>query len=53
MFSRIKICYHTTTLELVADFSNSNYSVEKMRQELPIALENMNGIFELKEFTEF
>ena len=53
VFSRIKICYHTTTLELVADFSNSNYSVERMREELPTALENMNGIFELKEFTEF
>ena len=53
VFSRIKICYHTTTLEMVADFKNSKFSAEKMKEELPKALENMNGIFELKDYTIF
>ena len=53
VFSRIKICYHTTTLELVTDFWNSKYSIDEMKDELTNALENMNGIFELKEYIRF
>ncbi|MBO4552708.1 MAG: ACT domain protein [Candidatus Methanomethylophilaceae archaeon] len=53
VFSKVKISYQTTTLELVADFSTCKYSVDEMKKELPKALEGLNGIFELKEFEEF
>lgn len=53
IFSKIKICYQTMTLELVADFGNCKLSVEEMKKQLPEALGEMNGIFELKEYIEF
>jgi len=53
IFSKVKISYQTTALELVADFSTCKYTIEEMKKELPKALEGLNGIFELKEFKEF
>lgn len=53
VFSKVKISYQTTILELVADFSTCKYSISEMRKELPKALENLNGIFELISFEEF
>lgn len=53
VFSKVKISYQTTILELVADFSTCKYSISEMKKELPKALENLNGIFELISFEEF
>lgn len=53
IFSKVKISYQTTALELVADFSTCRYSIDEMKKEMPKALEKLNGIFELKEFKEF
>ncbi len=53
VFSRIKICYHTTTLEMVADFKDCKIGMDKMKDELPKAMEKMNGIFKLVEFSKF
>ena len=53
IFSKVKISYQTTALELVADFSTCKYSIDEMKKEMPKALEKLNGIFELKEFKEF
>ena len=53
VFSKVKISYQTTTLELVADFSECRYGIDEMKKELPEALDGLNGIFELKEFREF
>ena len=53
VFSKVKISYQTTILELVADFSTCKYTVDEMRKELPKALDGLNGIFELISFEEF
>lgn len=53
VFSKVKISYQTTTLELVADFSNSRYTVGEFRRKMAEALTGFNGIFELKGFEEF
>ena len=53
IFSKVKISYQTTALELVADFSNCKYTIDEMKVEMPKALEKLNGIFELKGFEEF
>ena len=53
IFSKVKISYQTTALELVADFSTCKYTVDEMKKEMPKALEGLNGIFELKGFEEF
>lgn len=53
VFSKVKISYQTTLLELVADFSECKYTPEQMKEELPKALDKLNGIFELKSFKEF
>jgi len=53
IFSKVKISYQTTALELVADFSTCKYTVDEMKKEMPKALEKLNGIFELKGFEEF
>ena len=52
IFSKVKISYQTTALELVADFSTCKYTIDEMRDEMPKALEKLNGIFELKGFEE-
>ena len=53
IFSKVKISYQATALELVADFSTCKYTVDEMKKEMPKALEKLNGIFELKGFEEF
>ena len=53
IFSKVKISYQTTVLELVADFSTCKYTIAEMKKEMPKALEKLNGIFELKGFEEF
>ena len=53
IFSKVKISYQTTVLELVADFSICKYTIAEMKKEMPKALEKLNGIFELKGFEEF
>ena len=53
IFSKVKISYQTTALELVADFSTCKYSIDEMKKEMPKALEKLNGIFEMKGFEEF
>ena len=52
IFSKVKISYQTTALELVADFSTCRYSIDEMKKEMPKALDKLNGIFELKVFEE-
>ena len=53
VFSKVKISYQTTILELVSDFSTCKYSISEMKKELPKALDSLNGIFELISFEEF
>ena len=50
VFSKVKICYQTMALELVADFANSKIKDTEFEKELKNAFESMNGIYELKEF---
>lgn len=52
VFSKVKICYQSMTLELMCDFSNCKFTVDEFKNELTKALENMNGIFTLEEFKE-
>jgi predicted amino acid-binding ACT domain protein len=50
VFSKVKICYQTMTLDITADLGACRLSVDGMRKELPGTLEKMNGVFELTEF---
>jgi len=50
VFSKVKICYQTMTLEINADLGACKLSVDEFREELPKALDKMNGIFELTEY---
>ncbi|MDR0777939.1 MAG: ACT domain protein [Methanomassiliicoccaceae archaeon] len=50
VFSKVKICYQTMTLDITADLGACKHSVDSMKEELPKALEKMNGIFELTEY---
>ena len=52
VFSKVKICYETMSLELVMDVGMSNKSIPEIKELLPKELEKLNGIFTLKEFTE-
>ncbi|MBO7352162.1 MAG: ACT domain protein [Candidatus Methanomethylophilaceae archaeon] len=52
VFSKVKICYETLSLELVMDVGMSNKSIPEIKELLPKELEKLNGIFTLKEFTE-
>ncbi|NLN71383.1 MAG: ACT domain protein [Thermoplasmatales archaeon] len=52
VFSKIKICYQTMTLDLVADFSGCRMSMDEFRISLEDALEDMNGIFVLTQYEE-
>lgn len=53
VFNRIKICYHTTTVEFMADFGKSKCTIDEVEKDLPKALDKMNGIFKLTEFKKF
>jgi predicted amino acid-binding ACT domain protein len=50
IFSKVKICYQTMTLDVNADLGACRLSVDEMKKELPKALEKMNGIFELTDY---
>ena len=50
VFSKVKICYQTMTLDITADLGACKHSVDGMKKELQKALEKMNGIFELIEY---
>ena len=52
VFSKVKICYETMSLELVMDVGKSNKTIPEIKELLPKELDKLNGIFKLKEFTE-
>ena len=52
VFSKVKICYQTMTLDISADLGACRHSVSGMREEMSKALREMNGIFELAEYKE-
>lgn len=52
VFSKVKICYETMSLELVMDICQSNKTASEIRELLPQELSKLNGIFTLKEFVE-
>jgi hypothetical protein len=52
VFSKVKICYQTMTLEIVADLAPSGLSPKALKKEIKDNLGKMNGIFELLEYTE-
>ncbi|MBO4502340.1 MAG: ACT domain protein, partial [Candidatus Methanomethylophilus sp.] len=52
VFSKVKICYQTMSLELVADFANCSLTEEQFAKEMGDAFEKLNGIFTVKRFEE-
>jgi predicted amino acid-binding ACT domain protein len=52
VFSKVKICYQTMSLELVADFANCSLTEEQFGKEMGEAFEKLNGIFTVKRFEE-
>ena len=52
VFSKVKICYQTMSLELVADFANCPLSDEQFISEMETAFKEMNGIFTVRNFVE-
>lgn len=52
VFSKLKICYQTMSLELVADFGDCTMSDEDFRKDLVEALDGMNGIYTLGQIVE-
>lgn len=52
VFSKVKICYQTMSLELVADFAGCGMSADQFQKELSKAFENMNGIYTVRSFVE-
>ena len=52
VFSKVKICYQTMSLEIVADLSPSGTSAADLKKEITKNIRDMNGIFELIEYSE-
>ena len=52
VFSKVKICYETMYLELVMDIGKSKMSFNDIRKSLPSVMDELNGVFTLKEFIE-
>ena len=52
VFSKVKICYQTMSLELVEDFAGSSVPPERFPEEIGKAFEGMNGVFALTQFEE-
>jgi len=52
VFSKVKVCYQTMYLEIVMDVGKSDKSAQEIEKELPKAMDGLNGVFALKEFTE-
>ena len=53
VFSKVKICYETMYLELVMDIGKSDLTFDEIRDRLPSSIEGLNGVYTLKEFSEF
>ena len=52
VFSKVKICYETMYLELVMDIGKSDKSFRDICDQLPGAMDALNGVFLVKELTE-
>ncbi|MBE6528119.1 MAG: ACT domain protein [Thermoplasmata archaeon] len=52
VFSKVKICYETMSLEIVMDICKSNKTAAEIKEILPGAMEELNGTYKLKEFVE-
>ena len=52
VFSKVKICYQTMTLDLVADFAECRMDKDEFEAALKSAFDNMNGIYTLTQFEE-
>ena len=52
VFSKVKICYQSMILELVADMGKSSVSADELRDILVEKLDKLNGVFVLKELRE-
>ena len=52
VFSKIKICYETMYLELVMDIGKSDKTFRELCDELPKAMDKLNGVFLIREITE-
>ena len=52
VFSKVKICYETMYLELVMDIGKSDKSFRDICDQLPGAMDVLNGVFLVKELTE-
>ena len=52
VFSKVKICYQTMTLDLVADFAECRMDKDEFEAALKSAFNNMNGIYTLTQFEE-
>lgn len=52
VFSKVKICYQTMTLDLVADFAECDMDKQQFENALKSAFESMNGIYTLTQFEE-
>ena len=52
VFSKVKICYQTMSLELMADFAKCTLTDDEFKSGLEKAFSEMNGIYVLKEFRE-
>jgi len=52
VFTKVKICYQTMSMEIVADLAPSGLTAAGLKKEMTKNLKNMNGIFELLEYTE-
>lgn len=52
VFSKVKICYQTMSLEMVADLNPGGIRSDDLRKAIENGLDGMNGIFELKGYKE-
>ena len=52
VFSKVKICYQTMSLDLVADFAGCGMGKDEFKSALKNAFDSMNGIYTLNQFVE-
>ena len=52
VFSKVKICYQTMIVDIVADFADCDMGKDEFESSLRNAFDKMNGIFTLKQFDE-
>lgn len=53
VFTKIKICYQTTALELVVDISKCNVPIDKLKKDMPNELDKLNGVYTITKYQEF